>query len=258
MIDFVRAMSVSTVFLLAVVFFLAVTPVSADVVEGTDASVWDSNVAASTILDPVGGSGQLNGEFVVDTLDQGASAIQVGLRAQERFQGPTWTRIGNIYFATAGESTPGLATWNIDWHLDFGTSEADTGVSASLETTLGKTLADLNMRDFTVTLQIDTDPTIGTTFEPLDMNTTVSEKMIDVRLSQESTNLGFFGIETFDPNVTASHDFVLTVQDPNTSETLAEVAIEVRICGASDPTDICVLFSDGFESGDTTSWTAVP
>jgi hypothetical protein len=53
---------------------------------GLDVSVWDSGLALDlgAGIFPVGGAGQLNGEFT--TAER--LGIQIGLRAQERFVGP--------------------------------------------------------------------------------------------------------------------------------------------------------------------------
>ena len=230
------------------VCLLPTFPAHATIAAGADASVWDSAVAASSTLDPVGGSGQLNGEFILDTLDQGTSAIQVGLRAQRRFFGPDWTRVGNIYFVDAGESSPGLATWNFDWHLDFGTSNEDTGVSASLESQLLKSLAPLNMLDFTVELLIDTDPSSATDFTVTNLGDAFPEEATDVRLSQESTNIGFFSIPGYDPDVAATYDFQLRVVDPESGDTLAESQIKVVVDAAStDTVDLAVSAMDSVD-----------
>ena len=84
---------------------------------------------------PITGGGQIAGNFAVDTYMKQDTAIQVGLRAQERFIGP-FEPFGNVYFAPTGESTPGLATWNFDWSMDLGTTY--------LETQLEKDLTELN------------------------------------------------------------------------------------------------------------------
>ncbi|MEO1087574.1 MAG: hypothetical protein AAFY88_25325, partial [Acidobacteriota bacterium] len=128
-------------------------PVGATVVAGGDASVWDSAVpqpvdpATGTVF-PIGGSGQVNGEFILETVDLGDSALQVGIRVQERFIGPVLPRAGTAFFAESGSpNADGRATWNYELHLDFGTTDDDTTVTgSSLESQLLRTLTSLNMR----------------------------------------------------------------------------------------------------------------
>ena len=47
------------------------------------ASVWDSTILTDpfTGIYPITGSGQINGNFTIDTFDGGISAIEIGLRA---------------------------------------------------------------------------------------------------------------------------------------------------------------------------------
>jgi hypothetical protein len=105
---------------------------------GVDASIWDSSVATDVPagIFPIGGSGQLNGEFT--TAER--YGIQIGLRAQERFQGPLTATTGQspdvgVYEATAN-ATAGPAAWNYDWHVDLRNAK---GVAR------GKTIADYDL-----------------------------------------------------------------------------------------------------------------
>lgn len=52
---------------------------------GADASIWDSNLEENPNagIYPVGGSGQINGEFTIAE----RNGVQIGLRIQERFEG---------------------------------------------------------------------------------------------------------------------------------------------------------------------------
>jgi len=87
-----------------------------------DVSEWDSLTPAAppTIL-PIGGAGQLNGGFVVS--EDSTLGAQIGIRAQERFIGPTLSQTNDgskaTYSAKTGESGPGLGTWNYDFHIDL-------------------------------------------------------------------------------------------------------------------------------------------
>lgn len=81
---------------------------------GTDVSEWEI------------GSGQINGEFVVSEIQ----GIELGLRIQERFEGPI-TVIGDrgnrvgVYEASTGESSANRATWNYDFHVDLSNAKGN-------------------------------------------------------------------------------------------------------------------------------------
>ena len=193
----------------------------------TDVSVWDSAVVVDigNGIYPIGGSGQVSGDFAVDTFLEEDMGIQVGLRAQERFFGPTLPTIDNVYYAEVGESLGGLATWNFDWSLDFG--------STYLETQLGTILVPKNMQDFDVILSLDNDPSEATDFVDLDLVLINALQSKDpVVLDQQSWNMefgfleGIFGI-TFDPNTSGVYDFVLTVSDGE--EEVVSTNIQVRV-----------------------------
>ena len=195
----------------------------------TDVSVWDSAVAVDVGngIYPIGGAGQVSGDFAVDTFLEEDMGIQVGLRAQERFFGPILPTIDNVYFAEAGESDPGLATWNLDWSLDFGTTY--------LENQLSTDLTPKNMVDFDVILSVDDDPTENTDFVDIDLN---AAGLDPVLLFQSSQNMGFdfwfdlFGI-TFDPDVPGVYDFVLTVSDEEGEVVSTNIQVRVGDTGCS-------------------------
>lgn len=251
-----KSLSMHRVALLALALLAAAAlpPIaSASPVLGTDASVWDSSVPNTGLLLPVGGSGQLNGEFVVENhVDQG-SALQVGLRAQERFVGPVLPRTGNVYFAAPGTSGGGSgATWNYDVHLDLGTSDADTGVPGeSLESALGQSLTPLNLRDFTVELALDLDPSPATSFATTDLNQAIDDFFTaggltpppEVRLFQTSQNYLFSvfgtGPGVFDPDAPGLYDLRLTVSDGGGP--VGEAAIQVAV---GSPVDLAVTVAE--------------
>ena len=189
-------------FAIAGMFVVVLTPqiASAQKELNSDVSVWDSSVPidVSAGIFPIGGSGQIAGNFAVDTFTKKDTAIQVALRAQERFVGPI-EPIGNVYFVPVGESPPGFPLWNFDWSLDFGTE--------FLETQLGKDLTSLNMEDFTVILEIeDLEGNIFT----LDFGD-FSNLIGPIVLSQSSQNIGF-GFITI-PIDSKAYDIILTVSD---------------------------------------------
>ncbi len=201
--------------LIATTLVIALTPQIMAQEENTDVSVWDSSVLTDFFagIFPIGGSGQIAGNFAVDTYDKKDTVIQVGLRAQDRFIGPI-EPIGNVYFAATGESTPGLATWNFDWSLDFGTS--------FLEAQLGEDLTTLNLEDFTVILEIE--DTSGNTFA-LDFGD-FPNPVGPIVLSQSSQNIGFGFIGL--PLDSAAYDISLSVSNDK-GKTLAESDITVVV-----------------------------
>ena len=181
----------------------------------TDVSVWDSSVAidSSTGIFPVGGSGQIAGNFAVDTYTKKHTAIEVGLRAQERFVGPI-TPFGGTYFAQSGESAPDRTKWNFDWSLDFG--------SEFLEAKLGKELTPLNMEDFSVILEISDFKGNSWTFDFGDFPNDDGP----IVLNQNSWNIGFGFIDI--PLDSETYDVTLSVSNEK-GKTLAESQIWIII-----------------------------
>ncbi len=92
---------------------------------GGEASEWSSltpKVTGDGAIIPIGGSGQVNGNFV--TAER--NGIQIGIRATERFVGnlPPVVVDNKIGFysaltGTSGLSTLGRAKWNDDLHIDL-------------------------------------------------------------------------------------------------------------------------------------------
>ncbi len=170
----------------------------------TDVSVWDSSVPLDPVtgIIPVGGAGQVAGDFVVDTKAKKDTAIQVGLRAQERLLG-TITPIGDVYIAPTGATTgPDRRAWNFDFSIDTGTT--------FLETQLGKDLTTLNLEDFTLILEIkDAEKNKYTLDFDLDLDSNPAGPII---LFQQSWNIGFTFItipvdsEVYKISVTVSDD----------------------------------------------------
>ncbi|MEM6793893.1 MAG: hypothetical protein AAF725_07905 [Acidobacteriota bacterium] len=231
-----------TVSLLALSALLLLAASSgATVVAGGEASVWDSDVPQPAppepedVLFPIGGSGQVNGAFILETVEIGGSALQVGLRAQERFIGPVLPRAGTAFFAESGSpNADGRASWNYEIHLDFGTSDADTTLPGkSLESQLLKPLEPLNMRDFTVEFQLDTDPSAATSFVTTDLNESLDLGGAgpEIRLLQFSLNPDFDvfgGGGAFDADLEGLYDVRLRVSDDQ-GETVAEASIQVIV-----------------------------
>ena len=98
--------------------FANATPISSF---DADVTEWDSNtLAIPGVTIPIGGSGQVNGNFAI--VEYPGSGAQIGLRANQRFSPTELPNSGPDYIAKAGESTPGNATWNYDIHIDLRTT----------------------------------------------------------------------------------------------------------------------------------------
>ena len=173
--------------------------------KNTDVSVWDSSVSidASKGIFPVGGAGQIAGNFAVDTKDKKDTAIQVGLRAQERLTGPI-VPIGDVYIVPTGATTsPDRRAWNFDFSIDSGTT--------FLETQLGKDLTTLNLEDFTVILEIKDAEKNKFTLD-FDLGGVSANPAGPIILVQQSWNIAFGFItipvdsEVYKISVTVSED----------------------------------------------------
>lgn len=174
--------------------------VSAKLALNSDVSVWDSVLSpdAGAGIFPIGGAGQIAGNFVVDTQTKKDTAIQVGLRAQERFVGPI-EPFQNVYLTPTGEAPAGSPLWNFDFHLDSGTE--------FLETQLGEDLTALDLEDFIVVLEIkDLEKNVWT----LDLGDFPNPDG-PIILSQNSWNIGFGFIDI--PIDSKSYDIKLTVSN---------------------------------------------
>ena len=99
---------------------------------GVNASEWSSGTVLDAVagIFPVGGSGQLNGEFTIAERD----GIQIGLRATDRKDGLLTVsgRRKGRYEAPIGSEPRGpsdprlVAEWNYDWHVDLRGAAAGT------------------------------------------------------------------------------------------------------------------------------------
>ena len=200
--------------LLAIALLLIPQSVSANQDNNSDVSVWDSGVTPDVFagIFPIGGAGQIAGNFAVDTITKKDTAIQVGLRAQERFAGPI-EPIKDVYFAPTGESTPGLATWNFDWSLDSGTTY--------LESQLGKDLTAQNLEDYDVVLTITDSEDNSFALDFGDFPNPAGP----IVLSQSSQNIGFGYIGL--PIDSQFYEVSLSVSDGK--KTVAESEITVIV-----------------------------
>lgn len=174
-----------------------------------DASVWDSDLAPAPGIIPIGGSGQINGEFTIAERD----GIQIALRAQDRFVGPLPVTLrgkkGRYEAAagTTGSAADNLGTWNYDWHVDL----RGTG------TTLG---------DYRLTLTESFSPTVFGLGNPVDL-TFGGAIPDDTVLYQQSWNPGF-GNDIFDPSRKGTYSLKLTLKPRRGGKPLS-VQIQVKV-----------------------------
>ena len=166
---------------------------------------------AGSNLNGVVGTGISNANFVRSYDDD--QAVEIGLKTIERFVGDL-SNTGSDYFADAGESDPGLATWNYVLAADLGS----------------RTIA-----DFQINLLVDFDPGVGTT-DFVDVDVTAA--FVDAGfgfLSRfgDSQNLGFsfwslLGAPGFDPFAAGEYDLVFSVRDL-TGSLIAESSNTVHV-----------------------------
>ncbi len=179
----------------------------------------DTDVAvtfAGSDLNGIVGTGIPNSNFV-RAINAGED-IEIGLKAIERFVGDL-PNTGDRYFADAGESDPGLSTWNYVLVANLGP----------------RTIADLQ-----INLLVDFDPAFGATdFVNVDITTSaVLGGFGSLSTFGDSQNLGFdfwslaLGAPPFDLNAPGEYDFVFTVTDPTNGVVLAEVTNVVEVVPA--------------------------
>lgn len=191
---------------------------------GVAASTWTSDLAQDPAqgLFPIGGSGQLNGEF--STAER--YGIEIGLRAQERFGGPLEAtpnlngKIG-IYQAETGFSTGTRATWNYDWHVDLRNAR---GVAA------GTTLADYDLN-----LETDMFSSLFGSPDPADLTFGFTDPNFvapNAVLFQESFNPDF-GNSEFDPQVEDTYHLTLVLTPTSFNGPPLEVTIQVVVTDQS-------------------------
>ncbi|MEM1413106.1 MAG: hypothetical protein AAGH19_12190 [Pseudomonadota bacterium] len=201
---------------LASLALLAVSPLAQaqscpSAVTTGDASVWDSNTAedAGNGVFPIGGSGQVNGDFrLCDT-----PGVQLGLRASERFQGTITPEAGSGLYRVA----PG-SDWNVDWHIDFVNPFPN-----------GTNVAPLNLGETSTIIQLDCDPLVGEVNGPaLDSGAAAPANTILAQSSQ-NPSFGFFCGDTFDFDADGSYEFSLTVTDTASQRVVSAVDITVQV-----------------------------
>jgi len=167
---------------------------------------WDSATpldAANGIF-PIGGAGQVNGNFQVNA----ATVPQVGVRFNRRFSPVPLPTVGDRYFIETGESGPGLPLWNYDLHIDLrGT---------------GLTFADFDSIDVAASWPNHSS----------DLTTLLPG---NTQLFQTSQNPGFFA-SGIDPFLQTDYTLSLTLRRPGMPELAVDARLTVNADGQpSDP-----------------------
>ena len=164
---------------------------------GADASQWFSDLPSLPDYFPIGGAGQLNGNFVIVERD----GIEIGLRATDRKDGllpPATGKKKGVYIACTGEdlggSETGRAEWNYDWHVDL----------RGTDTTLS---------DYDLTLTQTFAPSLFGETGPLDL--TFPETfpgLLDGATLYQSSQNPTFGNDTFDQFAEGNYNLKLTLK----------------------------------------------
>jgi hypothetical protein len=163
---------------------------------GTDVTEWSSSTTpVPGVVIPVGGSGQVNGNFA--TAER--NGVEIGIRAQRRFLqnvDPLANSVDKkvaVYQADTGTSdVEGRATWNYDLHVDL------RGAQGVMK---GKTVG-----DFSLTLDTDIGTTLFGQPVPWDLGTAIPNAV----LFQTSLNPKF-GNAPFDATAEGTYSFTLTL-----------------------------------------------
>jgi hypothetical protein len=175
---------------------------------------WSSSTVSSpaTGIYPIGGSGQVNGGFVVGS---DAAGNQIGLRAELRNFGPVLGQTNDgvetsTYIAPPGGTTvPNRALWNFDYDIDLRAS--------------GHTIS-----DYVATLTI----TDGTNVDAINL---VSSGIIqsNAKLFQDSENPGFAFLSgafpAFNPNAIQNYGFDLSLTPTFQNGQALEVQMNVDV-----------------------------
>lgn len=155
---------------------------------------------------PIGGNGQVNGGFIMVTLEDGT---QIGIRAVNRFQPIVITPTDNEYEVEAGNNEDAVpkALWNIDWHVDLRPGNKDIsdyngGLRMTAQCLSATGCDNFGPYDFDIALSTITVPSVG----ELDFYGT------EWTFNQQSENPGFtfwpwFG--NFNPDAEATYEFCI-------------------------------------------------
>jgi len=196
---------------------VATVPVSAAVPQsGANVSVWDSSLPADALTGilPIGGAGQVNGDFVIDMED----GVQIGIRARRSFAqdlGPLPNvKRGQEGFYTADSGTWdvfGAASWNVDIHLDL------TGASG--------TAADTTLADYDFELRTD----VGGEMQVVDLRT-LGPIPPNTVLFQTSQN-PVLNDPAFDPDADGVYRFELLLKPRSFAGRTMKTRMDVQVLG---------------------------
>jgi hypothetical protein len=218
-----RSMSVA-----GIVALLVVTPRSeADAVTAFNANVyqWSSSTASNPAMGiyPIGGSGAINGGFVVST---GSDGAQIGMRASLRTIGLLRQANDGVtatYFAPTGTSGGNLALWNFDMDIDL-------------------THTNHTLSDYSATA-IFTDRSGLVT--PL--NLLAAGTPGNLVLGQSSENAGFSFLApvfpSFDPSAKGVYSFELTLVPQTFSGDTLDVKMNVSVAAVPEPAGITLALA---------------
>lgn len=183
---------------------------------GVDASVWDSNVQTDPVsgIFPIGGSGQVNGEFTIGTVQ----GVEIGLRAQQRFEGTieaNGNRVGGYESLTSPGGPGDAGVWNYDWHIDL-----RDGKNAHKDRTLG---------DYSVTLETNITDGEDLFGFPLPLDLTFGEQILENAVLYQSSQNPGFGNDIYNPSVQNVYTFKLVLTPKTFNGPPLAVSIEVDV-----------------------------
>jgi hypothetical protein len=200
--------------LLAATSFGGAAPVT---LFNADVNEWSSSTPPDNMngIFPIGGSGAINGGFVVTT---GSDGAQIGLRGIQRFIGLLpQTNDGHVatYFAPAGTSGGNLSLWNFDVDIDLRNSPHKLGDYTAIGT--------ITDRNGKVT--------------PIDLSAAGAPS--NLVLGQASENPGFSFLSaafpSFDPNASGVYTFDLTLTPKTFDGDTLEATIKVDVTAVPEP-----------------------
>ncbi len=183
---------------------------------------WSSSTPPGPGIYPIGGSGEVNGGFVVST---GTNGDQIGLRAERRFVGVLpQTNDGALtatYFAPAGTSGGNLALWDFDVDIDLRGGHH-------------------TISDYTATITV-TDR--GGQVTPVDL-TAPGLIDSDAILYQNALNPGFTFLApvfpSFDPNAQGVYSFDLKLVPKSFDGDTLEAKMNVDVAAVPEPSALAL------------------
>jgi hypothetical protein len=202
----------------------AAAPASVVTAFNANVNEWSSSTPSDMAngIYPIGGSGQINGGFVVTTASNGD---QIGLRAFLRGVGLLpQTNDGVLtatYLAPAGTSGMNLSLWNLDGDIDLRAS--------------GHTIS-----DYTATLTFTDRSGLVTPVDAVGSGLAPA----NTRLGQSSENPGFPFLSTifpsFDPNALGVYSLDLTLVPKTFTGDTLEARINVDVVSVPEPASLAL------------------